>query len=171
MKAKRSLTNSFDHLMKRKGSRDDFSLGLHSRDSTPQFNSPTSSQKDDNQSPVSSMASGLDSCQESGRPRSLRVSPEQQLSVNTGPKSPMMDMWVKIVSPLSLVACTEHRTIFLHITVFHSSIQILEGRQFPKNVTNRIWREQQTAIQRILETGDIKPCCDTWKGSRHEGQR
>lgn len=93
MKAKRSLTNSFDHLMKRKGSRDDFSLGSHGlRESTPQLSSP-GAQKDDNQSPVSSMGSGLDSCHDSSRPRSLRVSPEQQLSVNTtGPKSPMMDM-------------------------------------------------------------------------------
>ncbi|XP_012265236.2 TBC1 domain family member 1 isoform X2 [Athalia rosae] len=87
MKAKRSLTNSFDHLMKRKGSRDDFGIGPHMRDAL---------QKDDSQSPISSMASGLDSCQESGRPRSLRVSPEQQLSVNTGPKSPMMDIFLKV---------------------------------------------------------------------------
>ncbi|XP_015586548.1 TBC1 domain family member 4 isoform X2 [Cephus cinctus] len=88
MKAKRSLTNSFDHLMKRKGSRDDFGLGS-------QLNS--SIVKDGSQSPVGSGPSSIvDTTPESGRPRSLRVSPEQQLNVNTGPKSPMMDIFLKV---------------------------------------------------------------------------
>ncbi|XP_046476943.1 TBC1 domain family member 1 isoform X1 [Neodiprion pinetum] len=95
MKAKRSLTNSFDHLMKRKGSRDDFGFNPNMRDSMLQFNSPAN-QKEESQSPVSSVGSGLDNCPDSNRPRSLRVSPEQQLSVNTGPKSPMMDIFLKV---------------------------------------------------------------------------
>lgn len=86
MKAKRSLTNSFDHLMKRKGSKDDFGLG-----SQNQLN------KAGMLSPMSPSGSGplpiADVSPESNRPRSLRVSPEQQISLNTAsPKSPMMDM-------------------------------------------------------------------------------
>lgn len=88
MKAKRSLTNSFDHLMKRKGSRDDFGIGWHSVRET------NSVSKSERQSPVGSGSSPTtgDIPSESNRPRSLRVSPEQQLVVNTGLKSPMMDM-------------------------------------------------------------------------------
>ncbi|XP_043286801.1 TBC1 domain family member 4 isoform X2 [Venturia canescens] len=86
MKAKRSLTNSFDHLMKRKGSRDDFGMGSN------QY----SGQKSERQSPVSSGPGSVDGNNDSNRPRSLRVSPEQQLVVNTGPKSPMMDIFLKV---------------------------------------------------------------------------
>ena len=69
--------------MKRKGSRDDFGLG------TSQYGG----QKNDRQSPVGSGPPPMgDVTPDSNRPRSLRVSPEQQLVVNTGPKSPMMDM-------------------------------------------------------------------------------
>lgn len=85
MKAKRSLTNSFDHLMKRKGSKDDFSLG-----SQNQLNKASLLQ-----SPVGGVLPVADTSPESNRPRSLRVSPEQQqinASVVASPKSPMMDM-------------------------------------------------------------------------------
>ncbi|XP_012270654.1 TBC1 domain family member 4 isoform X2 [Orussus abietinus] len=91
MKAKRSLTNSFDNLMKRKGSRDDFGLGPQLRDSN------SMNQRNGSQSPVSSGPSSIvDGPSEAGRPKSLRVSPEQQLTVNTGPKSPMMDIFLKV---------------------------------------------------------------------------
>ncbi|CAG5082111.1 Similar to TBC1D1: TBC1 domain family member 1 (Homo sapiens) [Cotesia congregata] len=91
MKAKRSLTNSFDHLMKRKGSRDDFNLAAH------HIRETTSMSRSDRQSPVGMSNSSIpDSISESSRPRSLRVSPEQQLVVNTGPKSPMMDIFLKV---------------------------------------------------------------------------
>ncbi|KAK0181177.1 hypothetical protein PV327_003483 [Microctonus hyperodae] len=92
MKAKRSLTNSFDHLMKRKGSRDDFGIGWHSVRET------NSVSKSERQSPVGSGSSPItgDIPSESNRPRSLRVSPEQQLVVNTGLKSPMMDIFFKV---------------------------------------------------------------------------
>ncbi|XP_066597753.1 TBC1 domain family member 4 isoform X2 [Prorops nasuta] len=94
MKAKRSLTNSFDNLMKRKGSRDDFGLGSHLREPN-QFNSAI--QKSGSQSPDGSrQPSIVDVSPDSSRPRSLRVSPEQQLTVNTGPKSPMMDIFLKV---------------------------------------------------------------------------
>lgn len=91
MKAKRSLTNSFDNLMKRKGSREDFGLVSHAKDSN---HLNTALQKSGSQSPDNSRQSsiGESSTETSGRPRSLRVSPEQQLSVNTGPRSSMMDM-------------------------------------------------------------------------------
>ncbi|XP_034946750.1 TBC1 domain family member 4 isoform X2 [Chelonus insularis] len=89
MKAKRSLTNSFDHLMKRKGSKDDFGLGSH-------LVREASVPKSDRQSPVNSNPSVGDINSESNRPKSLRVSPEQQLIVNTGPKSPMMDIFLKV---------------------------------------------------------------------------
>lgn len=90
MKAKRSLTNSFDNLMKRKGSRDDFSLPVQVRESN-QLNSAM--HKAGSQSPVNLGSQTISEVStESERPRSLRVSPEQQLTVNTGPKSPMMDM-------------------------------------------------------------------------------
>lgn len=84
MKAKKSLTNSFDHLMKRKGSRDDFGLGPHIREG---------GMKSERQSPVgcAPLATG-DITPDTNRPKSLRVSPEQQLTVTTGSKSPMMDM-------------------------------------------------------------------------------
>ncbi|KAF7988366.1 hypothetical protein HCN44_000939 [Aphidius gifuensis] len=87
MKAKRSLTNSFDHLMKRKGSRDDFGIGTSVREA-----------KSERQSPVSSgpIITTGDTTPDSNRPRSLRVSPEQQLTVTTGPKSPMMDIFLKV---------------------------------------------------------------------------
>ena len=86
MKAKRSLTNSFDHLMKRKGSKDDFGLG-------PQ-NHLNTAHKPGSQSPVGSGTLPMvDTTPESNRPRSLRVSPEQQIAIAaTSPKSPMMDM-------------------------------------------------------------------------------
>lgn len=91
MKAKRSLTNSFDNLMKRKGSRDDFGLSPQLRDSN-HLNAGI--QKTDNQSPDNSRQSSvMDISPESSRPRSLRVSPEQQIA-NNGPKSSMMDMLV-----------------------------------------------------------------------------
>jgi len=93
MKAKRSLTNSFDNLMKRKGSRDDFGLGPQLRDSN---NINTGIQKNGNQSPDNSRQSSiLDISPESSRPRSLRVSPEQQIVINNGSKSSMMDMFVQ----------------------------------------------------------------------------
>ncbi|XP_063986457.1 TBC1 domain family member 1 isoform X1 [Diachasmimorpha longicaudata] len=88
MKAKRSLTNSFDHLMKRKGSRDDFGLNSHVRDNAS---------RSERGSPVGTMPGMMgEVTPESNRPRSLRVSPEQQLMVNTGPKSPMMDIFLKV---------------------------------------------------------------------------
>ena len=93
MKAKRSLTNSFDNLMKRKGSKDDFSLPNQIRESN-QFNSM---HKAGSQSPVNLGSQTITEVSpESSRPRSLRVSPEQQLTVNTSPKSPMMDIFLKV---------------------------------------------------------------------------
>lgn len=93
MKAKRSLTNSFDNLMKRKGSRDDFGLGPQLRD-TNHLNAGIQ-WKNGSQSPDNSRQSSvLDISPDSSRPRSLRVSPEQQIVVNNGPKSSMMDMLV-----------------------------------------------------------------------------
>lgn len=87
--------------MKRKGSRDDFGLGPHLRD-TNHLN--TGIQKNGSQSPdISRQPSILDISPESSRPRSLRVSPEQQIVVNNGQKSSMMDMLVHvhfIVSPI-----------------------------------------------------------------------
>lgn len=92
MKAKRSLTNSFDNLMQRKGSRDDFGLGPQLRDSN---HLSTGIQKNGSQSPENSRQSSImDTSPDSSRPRSLRVSPEQQIVVNNVPKSPMMDMLV-----------------------------------------------------------------------------
>lgn len=91
MKAKRSLTNSFDNLMKRKGSRDDFSFGPQLKDSN---HLNMTIQKNGSQSPENSRQSSiLDTSPESSRPRSLRVSPEQAI-VNSGSKSSMMDMLV-----------------------------------------------------------------------------
>ncbi|XP_035728264.1 TBC1 domain family member 1-like isoform X2 [Vespa mandarinia] len=95
MKAKRSLTNSFDNLMKRKGSREDFGLVSHVKDSN---HLNTALQKSGSQSPDNSRQSsiGESSTETFSRPRSLRVSPEQQLSVNTGPRSSMMDIFLKV---------------------------------------------------------------------------
>lgn len=91
-KAKRSLTNSFDNLMKRKGSRDDLGIGSHLRDMS---HLNTVIHKSGSQSPDNSRQSSIiDTSPDSSRPKSLRVSPEQQLTVNTGPKSSMMDMYV-----------------------------------------------------------------------------
>ncbi|KZC11928.1 PREDICTED: TBC1 domain family member 1 [Dufourea novaeangliae] len=93
MKAKRSLTNSFDNLMKRKGSRDDLGLGSH-LSHTSHLNTVI---KSGSQSPdISRQPSIADISPDSSRPRSLRVSPEQQLTVNTGPKSSMMDIFLKV---------------------------------------------------------------------------
>ncbi|XP_012217772.1 TBC1 domain family member 1 isoform X2 [Linepithema humile] len=94
MKAKRSLTNSFDNLMKRKGSRDDFGLGPQLRDSN---HLSMGIQKNGSQSPDNSRQSSImDTSPDSSRPRSLRVSPEQQIVVNNAPKSPMMDIFLKV---------------------------------------------------------------------------
>ncbi|XP_050465807.1 TBC1 domain family member 4 isoform X2 [Cataglyphis hispanica] len=94
MKAKRSLTNSFDNLMKRKGSRDDFGMGPQLRDSN-HLNAGI--QKNGSQSPDNSRQSSLlDISPESSRPRSLRVSPEQQIVINNGSKSSMMDIFLKV---------------------------------------------------------------------------
>ncbi|XP_076675073.1 PTB_TBC1D1_like and TBC domain-containing protein plx isoform X3 [Andrena cerasifolii] len=93
MKAKRSLTNSFDNLMKRKGSRDDLGLGSHLKDAS-HLNTVI---KSGSQSPdISRQPSIVDISPDASRPRSLRVSPEQQLTVNTGPKSSMMDIFLKV---------------------------------------------------------------------------
>ncbi|XP_076473410.1 PTB_TBC1D1_like and TBC domain-containing protein plx isoform X1 [Bombus vancouverensis nearcticus] len=93
MKAKRSLTNSFDNLIKRKGSRDDLGLG-HLKDMS---HLNTVIQKSGSQSPdMSRQPSMADISPDSSRPKSLRVSPEQQLTVNTGPKSSMMDIFLKV---------------------------------------------------------------------------
>ncbi|XP_076232000.1 PTB_TBC1D1_like and TBC domain-containing protein plx isoform X2 [Calliopsis andreniformis] len=93
MKAKRSLTNSFDNLMKRKGSRDDLGFGLHLKDAS-HLNTVI---KSGSQSPdISRQPSIVDISPDGSRPRSLRVSPEQQLTVNTGPKSSMMDIFLKV---------------------------------------------------------------------------
>ena len=93
MKAKRSLTNSFDNLMKRKGSRDDLGLGSHLKDAS-HLNTVI---KSGSQSPdISRQPSIVDISSDASRPRSLRVSPEQQLTVNTGPKSSMMDIFLKV---------------------------------------------------------------------------
>ncbi|KAK2579515.1 hypothetical protein KPH14_010819 [Odynerus spinipes] len=101
MKAKRSLTNSFDNLMKRKGSREDFGLGTQAKDPN-HLNAGL--QKSGSQSPDNSRQSSIIEASPEGtaaaaaaaRPRSLRVSPEQQLSVNTGPRSSMMDIFLKV---------------------------------------------------------------------------
>lgn len=88
-KKARSLANSFDNFMKRKGSRDDFGLG-HLRDASHL----TGMQKNDSQSPDNSRQSPvLGTSPEMGRRRSLRVSPEQ-IVVKNGSKSSMMDMLV-----------------------------------------------------------------------------
>ncbi|KAG7209512.1 hypothetical protein KM043_015597 [Ampulex compressa] len=94
MKAKRSLTNSFDNLMKRKGSRDDLGLGSHLKDAS-HLNAVI--QKNGSQSPDTSRQPSVaaDVSPESNRPRSLRVSPDQ-LSVNIGSKSSMMDIFLKV---------------------------------------------------------------------------
>lgn len=87
MKAKRSLTNSFDNLMKRKGSREDFGLGSQTKDSN-HLNAglqKSASPSPDN-SRQSSIVEALPEETTATRPRSLRVSPEQQLTVNTGQK-------------------------------------------------------------------------------------
>ncbi|CAB0029485.1 unnamed protein product [Trichogramma brassicae] len=99
MKAKRSLTNSFDHLMKRKGSKDDFGLsGQPGVNGTkPNLLSPVTPTGGSNGGIASSNASMVDLSPESQRPRSLRVSPEQQISLTTAsPKSPMMDIFLKV---------------------------------------------------------------------------
>ena len=68
--------------MKRKGSKDDF--GFSNNNHVQSFS------KNGLQSPLSPTPN-IDI--EANRPRSLRVSPEQQMSLNaTSPKSPMMDM-------------------------------------------------------------------------------
>ncbi|XP_014231210.1 TBC1 domain family member 1 isoform X1 [Trichogramma pretiosum] len=99
MKAKRSLTNSFDHLMKRKGSKDDFGLSgqLGMNGTKPNLLSPVTPTGGSNGGIASSNASMVDLSPESQRPRSLRVSPEQQISLTTAsPKSPMMDIFLKV---------------------------------------------------------------------------
>lgn len=93
MKAKRSLTNSFDNLMKRKGSRDDLGFSAHLKD-TSHLNAVI--QKSGSQSPDNSRQSSIADVTSDSRPKSLRVSPEQQLTVNTGPKSSMMDIFLKV---------------------------------------------------------------------------
>ncbi|XP_014210868.1 TBC1 domain family member 4 isoform X2 [Copidosoma floridanum] len=89
MKAKRSLTNSFDHLMKRKGSKDDFGLGSQNQLNKAGLQSPVGG---------SGMLPITDTSPESSRPRSLRVSPEQQINatIMASPKSPMMDIFLKV---------------------------------------------------------------------------
>ncbi|XP_014478304.1 PREDICTED: TBC1 domain family member 4 isoform X1 [Dinoponera quadriceps] len=90
-KKARSLANSFDNFMKRKGSRDDFSLGAHLRDA-----SHLGMQKNDNHSPDNSRQSPvLGASPEIGRRKSLRISPEQMV-VKNGSKNSMMDIFFKV---------------------------------------------------------------------------
>lgn len=77
--------------MKRKGSRDDFGLPPQLKDSN---HLNMGMQKHDNQSPDNSRQSSIIATSLDSRPRSLRVSPEQQIVVNNGSKSSMMDMLV-----------------------------------------------------------------------------
>lgn len=112
MKAKRSLTNSFDHLLKRKASKDDFNPILRdmtlpiqplNRETSPHY-SPSNqttdiSDKDSegSRSRTSTVGSQSDlrdvhlTVNENQRKSS--VSPERSLgSAEKSPKSPMMDM-------------------------------------------------------------------------------
>lgn len=87
MKAKRSLSNSFDHLLKRKGSKDDFNIG-----------------KSDMTLPVSGHGKELLTTPEcgddnsGGRTRTVSssrgLSPEHQ---DKNPRSPMMDIFMKVI--------------------------------------------------------------------------
>lgn len=91
-KKARSLANSFDNFMKRKGSRDDFGLSAHLRDAS---HLNTGMQKNDNHSPDNSRQSPISGTSpEMGRRKSLRISPEQTL-IKNGSKSSMMDMLVQ----------------------------------------------------------------------------
>lgn len=108
--------------MKRKGSRDDFGPIPQLRDTN---HLSTGIQKNGSQSPDNSQQSSMyDISLESSRPRSLRVSPEQQIVVNNGPKSSMMDMLVQVLLYFQFlliffIAC------FLRIYyIFHSFLKV-----------------------------------------------
>ncbi|KAF7990474.1 hypothetical protein HCN44_000279 [Aphidius gifuensis] len=73
--------------MKRKSSRDDFDIGTSVKEAKSECQSPVS------RGPI--ITTG-DTTPDSNRPRSLSVSPEQQLTITTGPKSPTMDIFLKV---------------------------------------------------------------------------
>lgn len=138
--------------MKRKGSRDDFGLGPQLRD-TNHLN--TGVQKNGSQSPDNSRQSSILDISESSRPRSLRVSPEQQIVVNNGLKSSMMDMLVQFY-------CISNFLIFFitcFLRIYYISRSFLKVGNSPKTSptetdgnntiqANSSWR--QTILNRVV---------------------
>lgn len=141
--------------MKRKGSRDDFGLGPQLRDSN-HLNAGI--QKNGSQSPDNSRQSSLlDISPESSRPRSLRVSPEQQIVINNGPKSSMMDMLVQFqcIPNFSLTVSN----CITYCYVYYISYSFLKVGNSPKTSptetdgnntlqANSSWR--QTILNRVV---------------------
>ncbi|XP_018567436.1 TBC1 domain family member 1 isoform X2 [Anoplophora glabripennis] len=122
-KAKRSLTNSFDQLLKRKGSRDDFGSTLKgmnlpitnnlNRESSPHSPVPSIADISDKESEgtrsrSSTIGSQSDlkdhlSIREQGHKGS--VSPDRSIGSEKGVKSPMMDIFLKVGnSPKSITS-------------------------------------------------------------------
>lgn len=105
MKAKRSLTNSFDHLLKRKGSRDDFGPQLRemnlnvSREASPAVQTldvPGSDMSESANSPTRSRTSTISSI--NGDDRSPTGSIAGDVAGEKQLKSPMMDIFFKVGS-------------------------------------------------------------------------
>ncbi|CAG9815139.1 unnamed protein product [Phaedon cochleariae] len=113
-KAKRSLSNSFDQLLKRKASKDDFGVTLKGVN-TPGQNNPNR----ESHSPSPSINNDIsDRESEGGRSRSSTIgsqsdlkdthlgvrdngqnssiSPERGMAIDKGPKSPMLDIFLKV---------------------------------------------------------------------------
>lgn len=98
MKAKRSLSNSFDHLLKRKGSRDDVNLSSRADMTLPVAGHCPSREGQLGVTPEGG--------EEAGRGRARALSPEQQ-HVDKNPKSPMMDIFMKVGSSPRASQCEE----------------------------------------------------------------
>ncbi|CAG9857662.1 unnamed protein product [Phyllotreta striolata] len=106
-KAKRSLSNSFDQLLKRKASKDDFGATLKglnlpiSKESSPCVNDESDKESEGGRSRSSTIGSKSDltdlshlSVRENSA--KLSVSPDKNLQSDKGPKSPMMDIFLKV---------------------------------------------------------------------------
>ncbi|KAJ8967022.1 hypothetical protein NQ314_003139 [Rhamnusium bicolor] len=181
-KAKRSLTNSFDQLLKRKGSRDDFGGSLKglnlpianslNRESSP--HSPTVSIANDfsdresegSRSRSSTIGSQSDlrdhlSVKENGHKGSL--SPERNVGQDKGIKSPMMDIFLKVGNSPKSTTSEEGSPSKMDAgswrqAIFNRVITPSKPEKLEEPTRKRTKEELKSAVKRIkLEYDEMRP--------------
>ncbi|KAJ8980381.1 hypothetical protein NQ317_009375 [Molorchus minor] len=186
-KAKRSLTNSFDQLLKRKGSRDDFMVSSMknmnlpiannlNRESSPQIASSTNDVSDRESEGMRSRSSTIGSQSDLKDQLSVRenshkgsVSPDRSMGSDKGLKSPMMDIFLKVVRLKKSEEPQRKRTKEELKILWKKSIYqaILLVRMEKENAKIKA-KQEESAVKRIkLEYDEMKPnqreVMDVWE--------